>query len=254
MKKALVICVVLASPALHAWDCKYELDIEQNLDLSGSESLAISAAAGDLEVDAARGDEARIRGKLCVSKEEWLQEAQVLTEGGKDAEIVVDLPDTSGWSITGNSYAYMDIEITVPDDIAVTVKDSSGDADISGLLSLDVSDSSGDLEIRDIAGPVTVRDSSGDIELVDIRGDVTIESDSSGDIEGDHITGTVLVEKDSSGNIRFVDVSEDFTVEKDSSGNITGKDIGGDFTVLRDGSGEIHAVNVSGTVTTPENS
>lgn len=254
MRYPLLLCAILMAPAVQAWDCKYELEIDQTLDLADSQTLSISAAAGDLEIEAGGNDQASIRGKLCASKEEWLRQAKVLTEGGTNAEIVVDLPEASGWSVTGNQYVYLDLEVTVPDDIAVDVKDSSGDADISGLMSLDVVDSSGDLEIRDISGPVTLRDSSGDIELVDIRGDVTVVSDSSGDIDGNGISGAVLIEKDSSGKIDFVDVSGDFTVEKDSSGDIIARDVGGNFTVLRDGSGSIQAKNVSGTITKPENS
>lgn len=254
MNKSLWLCTLLVTPGLQAWNCEYEKQIDQVLDLSASKELAVQAAAGDLEIRSGEGDEAIIRGKVCTSKEEWLEKSVVVTEGGKRAEITVDLPETSGWSITGNNYAYMDLELTVPNHLAVDVKDSSGDADISGLASLNVSDSSGDLEIRDISGPVIIKDSSGDIELEDIEGDVTVASDSSGDIEGDRITGSVLVEHDSSGSIHFSEVGGDFTVERDSSGDIAADGVGGDFTVLRDGSGEIRAVNVTGKVDIPDNS
>lgn len=254
MKKSLLLCAVLFTPALHAGYCEHQRELDQVLDLSGSETLMVNAAAGDLEITAGSGSVAVIRGTVCVSEEKWLDDARVVTEGGKNAEITVDLPETSGWSITGGTYAYIDLELEVPADIALVVKDSSGDADISGVASLDVSDSSGDLEISDVAGVVVIRDSSGDIELEDIRGDVIVASDSSGDIEGDRIEGNVLIEQDSSGGIHFSGVGENFTVEKDSSGDIFAEDVGGDFTVLRDGSGGIKSRNVSGKVSTPEKS
>jgi DUF4097 and DUF4098 domain-containing protein YvlB len=254
MNKTLWLCTLLITPTLQAWDCKFEKQIDQVLDLSGSKELAVHAAAGDLEIRSGDGDDAVIRGKVCASKEEWLEKSAVLTQRGKRAEITVDLPETSGWSITGNNYAYMDLELTVPDHLAVDVKDSSGDAELSGLASLTVSDSSGDLEIHNISGPVIIKDSSGDIELEDIEGDVTVASDSSGDIEGERITGSVLVEHDSSGGIHFSEVGGDFTVERDSSGDIAADGVGGDFTVLRDGSGDIRAVNVTGKVDIPDNS
>jgi hypothetical protein len=254
MKKSLLLCAVFFTPALHAWNCENSKTIEQNLDLSGSEALTIEAKAGELEVSSAAGTDAVIRGKVCVSKEKWLDESKVLTKDGRHAHIAVDLPETSGWSLTGNNYAYMDLVVEVPAGLAVTVKDSSGDAEISGVASLNVSDSSGDLDISDIEGSVVVKDSSGDIELEDIGGDVTIANDSSGDIDGERITGAVLVENDSSGSIYFEDVGKDFTVERDSSGDIRANGVGGDFTVLRDGSGDIRAKNVDGKVSTPENS
>ncbi len=254
MRKTLLLCAVLVSPALHAWNCAHEQKLDQVLDLSGSETLAVNAVAGDLEIRAGSGDEAVIRGTACASKEEWLDEIQVQTKGGRNAEISVIVPSISGWSLTGGTYAYVDLELVVPAGMALEVQDSSGDTEISGVASVSVSDSSGDLEVSDIAGGVIIRDSSGDIELEDIRGDVTIASDSSGDIEGDRIDGNVLIEQDSSGGIHFSGVGENFTVEKDSSGDIVAEDVGGDFTVLRDGSGDIEYRNVTGKVSKPEKS
>lgn len=254
MKKSLLLCAVFFAPALQAWDCKYSKDIDLDLNLSGSENLAIEARAGDLEVIGVAGNDAVIRGKVCVSKEEWLDEASVSTGRGKNAHITVNLPETSGWSLTGSKYAYMDLVVEVPEGLPVSVKDSSGDAELSGLAALKISDSSGDIEISDIEGSVMIKDSSGDIELEDIGGDVTIANDSSGDIEGERISGAVLVKNDSSGGIYFEDVGEDFTVEKDSSGDIRADGVGGDFTVLRDGSGDIRSSNVDGKVTTPDHS
>ena len=254
MRKSLWILALAFTPALQAWNCDHSKQIDEVLDLSGSDSLEINAVAGDLEVRAGGGNEAAIRGKVCVSDKEMLDEAVVETGGGSRAEITVVLPESSGWSLTGNNYAYMDLEVTVPDDIDVAVKDSSGDAEISGLASVSVQDSSGDLEISDIGGTVEVRDSSGDIEIEDILGDVLIANDSSGDMEIEHVTGSVLIENDSSGSIYVFDVSNDVTVERDSSGSITADGVGGNFTVLNDGSGDISSSDVKGMVDIPEKS
>ncbi len=254
MKRFLVLGLCLFSTSLLAWDCRYEKDIEQSLDLDGSETLSIRAAAGELEV---RGDadatEASIRGRVCVSEEEWLDDARVETHGGRQAEIIVELPDADGWSLTGNHYASLDLFLVVPDSLPLDIKDSSGDLEVVGVAEVVLQDSSGEIEIEDISRSVSIRDSSGDIILRDVKGDVTIESDSSGEIDGDDIQGTVLVVSDSSGDIHFEDVGRDFIVEKDSSGDITAKDVGGDFRVLRDGSGRIVATRVSGEVVIPDN-
>lgn len=253
MRKFLLLGVCLVATSLQAWDCKFEKNIEQTLDLGSSEALLILAAAGELEVTGVKDSEvASIKGRICVSKEEWLDESRVETQGGSQAEIIVELPDTDGgWSLTGQRYAYLDLELEVPDDIPLNIKDSSGDIEITGTGELNLQDSSGDIEIEDIKGAVTLSDSSGDIVLRDIEGDVTIESDSSGDIRGKDVEGVVLVKRDSSGNIRFSDVGGDFIVERDSSGDITANTVGGDFKVFKDGSGEINASNVSGEVTIP---
>ncbi len=253
MKKILLLCACLFPSVLQAWDCKYEKDIDLALDLAGSEELSVLAAAGDLEITGIKnGRVASIKGRACVSEEEWLEESTVETSEGKHAEIRVELPEMDdGWSWSGRRYAYIDLVLNVPEDISLTVKDSSGDIEIEGVGAVAVQDSSGDLEIRDSAGPVSVQDSSGDIKFTDIKGDVTIVSDSSGDIRGTDIQGSVLVKSDSSGDIRFSDIGEDFLVERDSSGDITANRVGGDFEVQRDGGGDINARNVSGEVKVP---
>ncbi len=254
MRLPILAIAALASASLQAWECEYERRIETSLDLSDSESLTIRAAAGDLEIHGtADGTVAEIEGRVCASKEEWAEEAAVDTRAGKQAEIVVELPDTEGnWSLLGGSYAYMDLRLTVPDNLPLDVNDSSGDMEIEGVGEISVKDSSGDITIEDSRGPIVVEDSSGDIEFTDIVGDVTVESDSSGDIEGSDIQGSVLVRHDSSGDIDFRDVSRDFTVERDSSGEISANRVGGDFRVERDGSGDIHARNVEGEVSIPD--
>lgn len=253
MKTILLLTACLISTTAQAWDCKYEKNIEQELSLAGSEELVVKAAAGDLEVTGVRGGStASIKGRVCVSKEEWLDESGVETSGGKTAEITVQLPDTgNGWSLVSRRYAYLDLELEVPDNIPLDIRDSSGDIEIEGVGEVAVKDSSGDTEISDVKHSVVINDSSGDIVIRDVGGDVTIDSDSSGDIRGRDIEGAVLVRSDSSGDIRFSDVGSDFIVEKDSSGDIVANTIGGDFLVERDGSGDISASNVKGSVSTP---
>ena len=254
MKKYLVLLAVLAAGSAQAWDCKYQKDLDVTLNLAGSEQLSVLATAGDLRISGQSGtSEARARGKVCASEEEWLDEARIVTEGGPNASITVSLPDTgNGWSLMGNRYVYMDLEIDVPDGIALDIRDSSGDVDIEGTGSIAIKDSSGDIELEGVRGDVVLEDSSGDIDLAAIAGDVTVLRDSSGDIFGRDIQGSVRIEQDSSGEIRFRDVRDDFVVERDSSGDIVADTIGGDFRVLRDGSGNIRSKNVTGAVETPD--
>ena len=50
MKKFLILTACLFTTGLQAWDCKFEENIDEQLDLTGTELLSISAAAGDLEI------------------------------------------------------------------------------------------------------------------------------------------------------------------------------------------------------------
>lgn len=236
--------------------CKFEKDIDLTLDLSDSELLTISAGAGDLQVTGVPGsDKAVIHGKACASKQKWLEESQLNLTSGSRAVIEVDLPQSNGgWFSFGNNYAWIDLEIEVPENIALEINDSSGDVFLQHIAALALKDSSGDIEIEDAMGPVSIRDSSGDIEIDRASGDITIEADSSGDIFANDIDGTVLVEQDSSGDIRISNVSRNVVVERDSSGDITAIDVGGDFRVLKDGSGSIRSDDVKGEVQLPQKS
>lgn len=255
MKNYLLPLVLLLPFSLQASDCEYSQKIDQTLDLSNSEELLVFAAAGDLRIRGVSGiSQASIKGRVCASEEAWAAEARVETSGGKQARVSVVLPDAeNSWSLMGNKYIYLDLELDVPDHIALDVKDSSGDIDIRGVGAVALQDSSGDIDIEGTSGAITLRDSSGDIELNDIGGQVTIESDSSGDIRGTDIAGTVLVISDSSGEISFRDVRDDFIVESDSSGDISANRVGGDFRVERDSSGDIDYRNVEGQVEIPDN-
>ena len=250
-----LICLLafqISSEASADW-CKYEKNIDMTLDLSGTDQLAISAKAGDLKVTGVSGsDQAVIRGKVCASKESWMEAASVNTQTGKLAEINVDLAEATGWSFTGNSYNSMDLDIEVPQDLALKVKDSSGDMLLKNTGDVSVKDSSGDIEIEGARGSVSIQDSSGDIDIDEAAGDLTIVSDSSGDVDANDIGGNVLVEKDSSGDLRFTDIGHDVVVERDSSGDITVTSVGGDFRVLKDGSGSIRSNNVTGEVHLPD--
>jgi len=233
--------------------CKFEKKIDKTLDLSDSELLVIAATAGDLEVIGVSGSgQALIHGRVCASTEAWLEQSELITTPGKRAGIEVSLPDTDGgWLSLGTNYVWMDLRVEVPQDLALDIKDSSGDIMMKNTAAAQIRDSSGDINVERARGPVSVSDSSGDIEITDTGSDVTIESDSSGDIEITGVSGSVLVMSDSSGDIDVEGVSGNFVVERDSSGDISASDIGGDFRVLKDGSGGIRSNDVRGEVQIP---
>jgi hypothetical protein len=158
MKQHFLLLAILVAGSAQAWDCKYEKDIDTTLSLAGSEQLSVVARAGELKIAGHTGAaEARVQGKVCASSEEWLQEAEIVTESGRHAAITVTLPDTdNGWRLMGNRYVYMDLEIEVPAGLALDIRDSSGDVDIRGT------------------GPVSIRDSSGDIEMHNVHGSVVL--------------------------------------------------------------------------------
>lgn len=235
--------------------CEFEKEIDLTLDVSDSDTLVITAAAGDLDIRGVAGTkQAVIHGKVCVSKQAWLENAGIEVVEGKRAKIFVNLPDsTGGWSLFGGSYATLDLEIELPQNIALEVKDSSGDATFRNIGAMQLQDSSGDIEIEDAAGPLSIKDSSGDIEIAHVGNAVSIR-DSSGDIEIDQLVGDLTIEADSSGDIRATNIDGTVLVKKDSSGDISVKHVTGDFRVLIDGSGSIRSEDVQGKIETPKDS
>lgn len=254
MNKTLsILACLLASNAWAYDDCEFEKRIDTTLDLSTASQVNINARAGDLKV-VGDGDsgEAVIEAIICASEEEWADASWLKLESGKTAVISVVDPRDGNSSWLANEQFSVDLKVSVPAGLAMSIKDSSGPLSVRGTGDLTVQDSSGDIDIRDIRGMVNIEDSSGDIDLLQVEGDLVIEGDSSGNISGTEIRGSVLVKQDSSGNIHFEDVQNDFIVERDSSGDIVADTIGGDFRVLKDGSGSIKAKNVSGEIDIPE--
>lgn len=253
LTSGIALALALSGNAVAWGGCEHERKLEETLDVSGSDSLEIIAAAGDLEVQGDNGASAvTVKATICASKASWVEEAGMSMEGGREANVAVVMPDVDGNS-WNDEYVYIDLSVTVPGDLTLDIHDSSGDIDVTGVADVAIKDSSGDIDVSS-SGSVSVEDSSGDIELSRIDGDVTIVQDSSGDIRGSDIEGSVIVARDSSGDIRFRDVRDDFLVERDSSGDVVAQGIGGDFSVLRDGSGDISYRDVAGSVDIPEDS
>lgn len=237
-----------------AWGkCEHQRDIDQVLALNDIGQIRISVNAGDLEISGhSNSDQILIKGKACASKANKLDEIRLVAEQqGNTAVIKTLMPDSNSGSWFGkNSYAYMDLDITVPEKMILEVSDSSGDISISHVGSLSLKDSSGDIEIEDISGDVSVDDSSGGIDIEHILGSVTVR-DSSGNMDISDVGQQVVINEDSSGNIYIKDVKASVHIKRDSSGSIYVKDIAGDFRVDRDGSGKIKHKDVMGEVSLP---
>jgi hypothetical protein len=252
-------------------NCDFRADRSAGVDAAGVVRIVIRAGAGDLKVrGAAEARRIDAKGTACAGKQALLDQLQVtVRREGNVVYVETKLPqDQEGWSWGKNEYAYIDLGVSLPSNIAIEAVDSSGDATLEDLKSLslqdssgdvtitrvagtvDVGDSSGDLEIEK-AGSVRVRDSSGDLDIDDVKGDVVVENDSSGDIEIAQVDGSVTVDNDSSGSIRAEDVRGSVTVNNDSSGDIHAGRVKGDFTVKGDSSGSISHADIGGKISVP---
>lgn len=243
---AAIAASILATPAM-AWNCDEERTINKEFDIGTLRDIQVQAGAGELSVKGSdQQGKISIVAKLCASDQDLLAKMDVKT-GIDDDAASVETVLPKKWS--GNYSAAIDLELVVPNNAQLKVKDSSGDLAIKDVSSLVLVDSSGDINLKNIDGEVELTDSSGEIKMRKI-GSAKL-TDSSGGIDVQDIANNFTVVVDSSGEIEVEGVGGDVLIKVDSSGSIDVKDVAGNFTVEKDGSGSISYDDVEGEVTIP---
>ncbi|HIG39573.1 MAG: DUF4097 family beta strand repeat-containing protein [bacterium] len=256
------ILICLSFPAL-ASACKEEKLITHSFASKDVSQLLVNALAGSLEVNGDDSDTITINARACADELKYLEQMTIDVDDSRDQlELTVIIPYRGfGWNA---DYAFMDLEITVPTDQLVKLRDSSGhlevrDANVASIDDssgdirlfnisgdLEVSDSSGDIYLRGMTGNLQVNDSSGRIDIQDVDGDVVIPRDSSGDIDIDTVSGLVTIERDGSGSIEIENVKKGVNVHSDGSGDIRISAVQGSVKIGNDGSGSVRIAQVDG--------
>ena len=284
----LVVLIGLSCTA-HGYPCNFSNKLSEEINTDGVELVKLRALAGELVVTGVTGRSSiTVNGLACTDSEKYLEKITLdIARDGTTVTITVIIPDSiqSGWN---TEYAYVDLDVSMPDSIPLAVRDSSGDLDLTAVsvISIDdssgrikvrngktdlvLNDSSGDILIRQLDGGITLSDSSGNIRLRDIKGDVLIERDGSGEIEIsgaeknveivrdgsggidiDQVGGSVIVGSDGSGSILVSNVTDSVRIGSDGSGQIQVADVGGSFSVDAKGSGRVRSKRVKGEVSVP---
>ncbi len=242
----------LFSNSVWAWggSCKYEREIDREVALGDAQKLEVEAGAGSLEIRGESRDSVVIKAKLCSSDEDLLAKMDVsFAVKSKVAHLRTEFSEKR-WLGNSNTQASIDLVLVVPEQLALDVADSSGEASIKNVGSLEMVDSSGELHIKKVAGDLSVVDSSGELTIKGIGGNVRV-TDSSGGLTIKNVRGALIIEADSSGGIDIDNVEKDVLVKRDSSGGIDVRQVGGDFTVKADTSGGIEYYDVAGKVSLP---
>lgn len=245
------LLVAAFSASAYADDCAFNARRDLDLPAAGLSRLSLQTQAGDLRIVGVAGlATVELRGRACAASAEQLEKLQLQHRGSGDRlEVSTTAPDESEVKLFGTNYAYIDLEVRMPQTLALELSDSSGNIRITDAGAIELTDSSGDIVIRDPRGDLRIRDTSGDIEIDEAQGNVVVTSDSSGDIGIEGARLDVTVESDSSGDIGIGKVSGSVRVGRDSSGDIRMRSIGGDAEVGIDSSGSIHADGVKGNFT-----
>jgi DUF4097 and DUF4098 domain-containing protein YvlB len=271
MRFAIFGVTMLAASAVGANECAFQEPRNIDIDASGVSTLDAKLESADMRFV---GDPAvkriEVRGRACASAQNRLGEVSL--EQRRDGDTVTLTPRQASQiniSPFGSNYAYLDVEVRVPQNLAVTVHSVSGDVNAQHLSTLDFSSHSGDLIAEHIDGLLRVEVHSGDVKAREV-GQLDVVRSGSGDIEANRVRDDVHVGHVGSGDLNFTEIGKGVHVESVGSGDVTvhragatvqidsigsgdvsGGDIDGDFIVKSAGSGDIHHGTVRGKVSVP---
>ena len=263
-----------ASMASKADECEFSAQRAAKLDAAGASRVEISARAGELVIEGAKGaTQVAATGRACASNQKVLDDIRI--EARREGDVLyvdVRMPDSEKVMSLGidDLYATLDLRVSVPDNLAVVALDSSGEAEVRNVAALNMTDSSGELRIDGVRGDVAVRDSSGelwvrhvggslklndssgDVDVDGVERDVVVEVDSSGNLDIGHVKGNVRIDQDSSGDIRIADVGGEVRIQTDGSGGVDVRRVGGGFSLGSKGSGNVQVAEIKGKVDVPD--
>ncbi len=272
MHKTFVLAALLAAPgaAFASQPCAFTAPQSLNLDLGGSNTVVFEVNSHDLRLQASPGAKAALGGRACASSQALLEQLSLSQRKVGDKLVVTLERKSQGLNINlGNTYAYLDLTGSLPDDILVQLKVGSGDASLAGAQSMSADVGSGDVSARDIRGLATAAVGSGDVEFHNIgalyllsvgsgdakingvRGDARVGSVGSGDLELQGVQGAVRIESIGSGDVDVRDSRGAVSLGSLGSGDL---DVRGaaSLKVDRLGSGSVNHSGISGAVDLPK--
>lgn len=230
MRSFIVMAMFTASLAHAGW-ADYEEVREMELAADGISRLTINAGAGSMDVTGVEGlDKITVKATIVVPDEDAEGAARVI-----EKRIRLSLQKSAGdaelkaWFASGlmsfSSSPHIALEVSVPQGMAVDIKDGSGSIDVIDVGGdLTINDGSGSIDIDNVAH-VKIDDGSGSIDIANAVGDVSIV-DGSGSISVEHVQGSVTID-DGSGSIKVTDIDNDLVIVDDGSGGLTFSDIRG---------------------------
>ena len=269
--KPLLFALALLPASAFAADqhCKFSQPQAMDLDVAGVKTVVFEVNSHDLRLHADPAAKAALAGRACASSQELLQQLS-LTQHKQGDKLVVTLERKQpGLNFNfGNTYAWLDISGSVPEDVMVQLKVGSGDAELSGVRAMSADVGSGDVKAHGIKGLATAAVGSGDIDLDDIgslqvvsigsgdvrvngvRGDARVGSIGSGDLELRNVQGKVGIQAIGSGDAELAAVQGAVTLGTLGSGDL---DVRGaaSLQVQRIGSGSVNQRDIRGSVELP---
>ena len=248
---ALPLLLVTTSAYAGLFDCTNTAPRHASAPLTGVSHITVIGRAGDLKVSGRTGvREVTATGTACADDKDTLNQIQFgVRQSGTELRIEAVIPDRASSFFSWNGGASLDMEVIVPDSIAIDIEDGSGDTIVENVGPLKMLDGSGDLAIHGVHGNADVRDGSGGLTITDVNGDLKV-NDGSGEMEIDRVAGSVTID-DGSGSITVRNVQRNVTIENDGSGSVDVTDVRGDFIVENKGSGSVAYTRIGGRISIP---
>jgi DUF4097 and DUF4098 domain-containing protein YvlB len=239
--------LMLVGASAVANECANEEPRNLDIDAAGLHTLEAKLGSSDLHAEGVAGlSKIEVRARACASDKSRLASLTVdQTRVGDTVTLSTHQADEQTFSMFGSSYAYIDLQVRMPQSLALRVRSASGDSDLKNLSSLDFSSHSGDLIVNDVVGAVIVDVHSGDVQAKGI-GSLDVQHSGSGDIQAADVKGDVHVGRVGSGDLSFTGIGKGVHVESVGSGDVTVHGAGGTVLVDSIGSGDVNASDVSG--------
>lgn len=254
MWKLVAAALLLAPTFAQANQCRFQAPRDAALDLTGIHTVVIELGQHTLHLSGNAAAPSQIRGRACASSQDDLPSTQLTQRRDGDRLILTaENPSSNGnfFSLFGAShYAWLDLNIDVPPNIAVELNLGSGDATIENVAQLDASVGSGDLKVKTVQGHFQAQVGSGDITAYDV-GETRIPSVGSGDVAINRVRGNLAIGSIGSGSTDLRAVGGNVDVKTIGSGDLRVNGVARDLHVASVGSGDVTHQAVAGKVDVP---
>ncbi|HKT42186.1 MAG TPA: hypothetical protein VJQ86_07495 [Rhodanobacteraceae bacterium] len=242
--------LALSFTAMGAEQCRYSAPRKAEINAAGLKLLAVQIGPDDLVIHGEPGlTNVVVRGTACASNQKWLQDVKVeASRSGDTASLIArDGDHTMLMSLFGGSYAYLKLDVRVPQSLALKLQEGSGDARVNNVAALDASLGSGDLKVNGVAGELALSVGSGDAVANDV-GTFNLSSLGSGDASVDGVRGNAHAGGVGSGDLVLGSVKGAVSLGSIASGSARITGVGGSLDAKSVGSGDLIVSNVTGNV------
>ncbi|MGH8182707.1 MAG: hypothetical protein ACREPH_03505 [Rhodanobacteraceae bacterium] len=252
MRKAILMLasaslLAVSFGAMAAEQCRYSAPRSAEINAEGLKLLSVQIGPDDLTIHGEHGiAQIVVHGTACASNEKWLQDIKLeAARHGDTASLVAhDRDHDVIFSLFGNSYAYLKLDVSVPQTLAVKLMEGSGDTQAHSLAALDASLGSGDLKVNGVKDAFGLSVGSGDAIASDV-GSLDLSSLGSGDVTVDGVHGNAHVGSVGSGDLHLANVKGDVEVGSIGSGDAKVSTVGGSLKANSIGSGSLVIRNVT---------